>query len=266
MMAELGLPVGAAAVARHYGDILDVFIADEADANEVDDLGMPVRLARTLMPTIEDREALGEGGAGGGRPRCSEMGVWAVVPVKELDRAKERLAPVLPPERRRALMLAMLEDVLAALAAAPGLAGLAVVTVDAAARTAGGALWRAHYRNGARDGHTGAVAAAARLLAAEGCRRHADRARRHSARHRRRDRAAARRASPGAGLHDRPVARRARLERDHLLAARRRAACALARTASSRICGRPRHAASARPCCACRALRSMSTRRRIWPL
>ena len=31
-------------------------------------------------------------------------------------------------------MLAMLEDVLAALAAAPGLAGLAVVTVDPAAR------------------------------------------------------------------------------------------------------------------------------------
>src|SRR5258707_490022 len=45
------------------------------------------------------------------------MGMWAVVPVKELDRAKERLAPVLPPERRRALMLAMLEDVLTALAA-----------------------------------------------------------------------------------------------------------------------------------------------------
>src|SRR5436189_269295 len=36
------------------------------------------------------------------------MGVWAVVPVKELDRAKERLAPVLPAERRQALMLAVL--------------------------------------------------------------------------------------------------------------------------------------------------------------
>ncbi len=58
IMAELGLPVGAAAVARHYEDILDVFIADEADASEVEDLGIPVRLARTLMSTIEDREAL----------------------------------------------------------------------------------------------------------------------------------------------------------------------------------------------------------------
>src|SRR5258708_1337514 len=32
MMAELGLPVDAAAVARHYGDILDLSIADEEDA------------------------------------------------------------------------------------------------------------------------------------------------------------------------------------------------------------------------------------------
>ena len=58
IMAELGLPVDAAAVARHYEDILDVFIADEADANEVEDLGIPVRVARTLMSTIEDREDL----------------------------------------------------------------------------------------------------------------------------------------------------------------------------------------------------------------
>jgi LPPG:FO 2-phospho-L-lactate transferase len=58
IMAELGLPIGAAAVARHYEDILDVFIADEADANEIEDLGIPVSLARTLMSTLEDREAL----------------------------------------------------------------------------------------------------------------------------------------------------------------------------------------------------------------
>src|SRR5437763_5213311 len=97
------------------------------------------------------------------------MAVWALVPVKELDLAKERLAPVLPPERRRALMLAMLEDVLAALAATPGLEGLAVVTVDAAARGLA-ARYRARIiETGARDGHSGAVAAAARVLAAQQC-------------------------------------------------------------------------------------------------
>jgi LPPG:FO 2-phospho-L-lactate transferase len=58
IMAELGLPIGAAAVARHYEDILDFFIADESDASEVEDLGIPVRLTHTLMSTIEDREAL----------------------------------------------------------------------------------------------------------------------------------------------------------------------------------------------------------------
>jgi 2-phospho-L-lactate guanylyltransferase len=97
------------------------------------------------------------------------MGVWAVVPVKELDRAKERLAPVLPPERRRALMLAMLEDVLTALAATAGLGGLAVVTVDAAAQRLSARYGARIIEIGARDGHSGAVAAAASLLAAQGC-------------------------------------------------------------------------------------------------
>jgi LPPG:FO 2-phospho-L-lactate transferase len=58
MMAELGLPVDAAAVARHYGDILDVYVADETDASGVRGLGLPVTLARTLMLSLEDREAL----------------------------------------------------------------------------------------------------------------------------------------------------------------------------------------------------------------
>jgi LPPG:FO 2-phospho-L-lactate transferase len=60
MMAELGLPVDAAAVARHYGDILDLYIADESDAGDVLDLGIPVVFARTLMVSLEDREALAQ--------------------------------------------------------------------------------------------------------------------------------------------------------------------------------------------------------------
>ena len=58
MMAELGLPVDAASVAHHYGDILDHYVADETDANEIGDLGVPVTLARTLMQSLDDREAL----------------------------------------------------------------------------------------------------------------------------------------------------------------------------------------------------------------
>lgn len=97
------------------------------------------------------------------------MSLWAVVPVKERDRAKERLAPLLPPEMRQALALAMLEDVLAALGGAVGLTGHIVVTVDPAARRLALHYGARIVEDGARDGHTGAVMAAARLLAAEGC-------------------------------------------------------------------------------------------------
>ena len=58
IMAELGMPVSAAAIARHYVDILDLFVADEADAGLVAELEIPVILTRTLMVTLEDRDAL----------------------------------------------------------------------------------------------------------------------------------------------------------------------------------------------------------------
>jgi 2-phospho-L-lactate guanylyltransferase len=96
------------------------------------------------------------------------MDIWTVVPVKDRDQAKERLAPSLPPVQRRQLALAMLEDVLAAVAAALGLAGLVVVTVDRAAAELARRYGARILEAGARDGHSGAVAAAARLLLAEG--------------------------------------------------------------------------------------------------
>ena len=102
------------------------------------------------------------------RTHGADPALWAVVPVKELDRAKMRLAPLLPPQLRRELMLAMLEDVLAALAETPRLAGIAVVTVEPAAAWLAGRYGARVIKTGARDGHTGAVLAAARLLAEEG--------------------------------------------------------------------------------------------------
>jgi len=95
------------------------------------------------------------------------MDLWAVVPVKERVSAKERLSPMLRPETRQALALAMLEDVLAALTATPGVAGLLVVTVDPEAGRLAASYGARLIEVGARDGHTGAVTAAARLLAAE---------------------------------------------------------------------------------------------------
>ena len=51
--------------------------------------------------------------------------IWALVPVKDLRDAKQRLADVLDADERRALFRAMLEDVLAVLAACRSLAGVA---------------------------------------------------------------------------------------------------------------------------------------------
>ncbi|MBV9552140.1 MAG: 2-phospho-L-lactate transferase [Alphaproteobacteria bacterium] len=58
MMAELGLPVDATTVAHRYADFLDVYVADEADADAVAGLDMPVVLGPTLMQTLEGRERL----------------------------------------------------------------------------------------------------------------------------------------------------------------------------------------------------------------
>jgi LPPG:FO 2-phospho-L-lactate transferase len=58
MMTELALPVDAVAIARHYGDILDLYVADETDAEHVSDLSVPTTFAQTLMVSLEDREAL----------------------------------------------------------------------------------------------------------------------------------------------------------------------------------------------------------------
>ena len=98
----------------------------------------------------------------------SANGIWAVVPVKDTSAAKQRLAAAVPPALRQALMLAMLEDVLAALAEASDLAGRLLVTTDLSAQrlaTRYGFDW---LTDGAADGHTGAVAAAARHLALNG--------------------------------------------------------------------------------------------------
>jgi 2-phospho-L-lactate guanylyltransferase len=97
-----------------------------------------------------------------------EADIWAVIPVKETAGAKERLGVAVPRHLRAGLALAMLEDVLAAVAQARGLAGIAVVTLDPAAQ----ALAQRHgariLTDDGRCGHTAAVAAAARTLAAEG--------------------------------------------------------------------------------------------------
>jgi 2-phospho-L-lactate/phosphoenolpyruvate guanylyltransferase len=100
-----------------------------------------------------------------GLPRMSKPHrLWAVVPVKWLDRTKRRLTPLLAGHERVALARAMLEDVLCALTRAHSLAGVMVVTADAAAAAVAheaGALVIADMDNA---GMTAAVMVAARRL------------------------------------------------------------------------------------------------------
>ena len=95
-------------------------------------------------------------------------GVWAVVPVKEFEGAKQRLSSALSPDERRLLATTMLEDVLDAVGAVRELAGVLVVTVDPAATSLAARYGARIVAEGAREGHTGAVTAAARLLVREG--------------------------------------------------------------------------------------------------
>jgi 2-phospho-L-lactate guanylyltransferase len=90
--------------------------------------------------------------------------IWAVVPIKETAQAKQRLGDAVPVELKPRLALAMAEDVLSALAAVPGLAGILVVTIDAAASELARRYGARVLADGARDGQTGAVRAAARAL------------------------------------------------------------------------------------------------------
>ena len=96
-----------------------------------------------------------------------ERDLWAVVPVKAFAQAKSRLAPQLSPEVRSALACAMLNDVLAALHAVRGLAQVVVVTLEPRAAELATRYRAVVWRDGAADGHTGAVMAAARRLQAE---------------------------------------------------------------------------------------------------
>jgi LPPG:FO 2-phospho-L-lactate transferase len=58
MMRELGLEASAAGVAARYGDLLDGYIVDQADADAVGHVSARVTIAKTLMTSLDDRKAL----------------------------------------------------------------------------------------------------------------------------------------------------------------------------------------------------------------
>lgn len=98
----------------------------------------------------------------------SSREICAVVPIKDTAQAKQRLAGLLSQKQRRALALAMAEDVLRALVRVRELAGILVVTVDPAAAELALRFGAEVSAERACAGHTAAVTGAAQRLAGRG--------------------------------------------------------------------------------------------------
>ena len=98
----------------------------------------------------------------------STRSLWAVVPVKTLDEAKQRLASSFTPTLRRALVLAMLSDVLSAIAATPGVEGILVASADPEVAAIATRFGATVDDSAASGGLTAAVTAAGRRLVGEG--------------------------------------------------------------------------------------------------
>lgn len=63
LMAETGLESSVTSIARHYSELIDGLIVDERDANlkdEIEDMGLRVGIARTLMNNQKDKVALAD--------------------------------------------------------------------------------------------------------------------------------------------------------------------------------------------------------------
>jgi LPPG:FO 2-phospho-L-lactate transferase len=58
MMAELGIPTSAGAVAQHYGELLAGFVLDTVDRSEAESIAVPCLVTRTLMASDDDKRAL----------------------------------------------------------------------------------------------------------------------------------------------------------------------------------------------------------------
>ena len=58
MMREMKVPISAVGVARYYGDLLDGFVIDVADADQaasIERMGIRVLVVPTVMKSLQDR-------------------------------------------------------------------------------------------------------------------------------------------------------------------------------------------------------------------
>ena len=90
--------------------------------------------------------------------------LWALVPVKELDKSKQRLAAALDPCERAGLVLAMLRDVLTAIHSITELDGILVVSRSLEARALAREFGMETFVESAESDHSRAVTEANRYL------------------------------------------------------------------------------------------------------
>jgi LPPG:FO 2-phospho-L-lactate transferase len=55
MMAELNVPATAPAVAKHYGELLNGFVMDLADAEQASEIDVHTRVTETIMNSLQRR-------------------------------------------------------------------------------------------------------------------------------------------------------------------------------------------------------------------
>ena len=94
--------------------------------------------------------------------------MWAVLPIKDVTDAKQRLAAVLTPDERQQLFRTMAADVLRTLTHVRGLDGVMVVTRDPWAMELAQELGARTHVEAVNAGHTAAVTAAATRLRDDG--------------------------------------------------------------------------------------------------
>jgi len=60
IMRELGIEPTSSAIAHHYNGLIDGLVIDESDASDVEQIGIPVSVTRTLMNDLDDRRRLAQ--------------------------------------------------------------------------------------------------------------------------------------------------------------------------------------------------------------
>ncbi len=93
---------------------------------------------------------------------------WAILPIKSIQSAKQRLRTVLTAPERQSLFRAMFSDVLAAISQSTALGGLAIVTRDPSVRHLARQSGARFIHCGLDQGQSLAVATAAKTLTSEG--------------------------------------------------------------------------------------------------